>query len=181
MPMQMPLTQKQLYRRMCVHGGGSICRRENNKHAQDHGATRKHVDSVRAPRESVDGAATPGAEEEGGRSNRSVSFDETARVVLVPTRHELLALQARLQQQAQQPNTTGGDPRWDESIWWTRNDCRQFRRSFRKQIFAHGLQNHGSFLLTDDMIFGLEKSDGEMQTGGAPMSPSPTAPIVVKD
>lgn len=112
------------------------------------------------------GSDTDGSEEDSRRSSRSVSFDETARVMLVPTRHELLALGSH--GGGSDADGDAGDARREEGLWWTRKDCNHFRRSFRRQIFAQGLQKSCTTLLLGDKLvykIGHDEENGEEGEG----------------
>ena len=141
---------------LAKHDRSSSKDEEEEEHAPA-GLVRAVLDILRAgaDEDSEGGSDTDGSEEDDGsrRSSRSVSFDETARVVLVPTRQELLALGHGDDVDAD------GAPR-EEGLWWTRKDCNKFRRSFRRQIFAQGLQKSCTTLLMGDkMVYKIGRAE----------------------
>lgn len=76
---------------------------------------------------------------------RSVRFDERIRVVLIPTRSELKTVR---------------DGEEEQGIWWSMQDCLEFRRSVYRRVFALGLKAHPN-ILHPDVATLLADSDDE--------------------
>lgn len=76
---------------------------------------------------------------------RSVRFDECIRVVLIPTRSELNMVL---------------DGEEEQGIWWSMQDCLEFRRSVYRRVFALGLKAHPN-ILNPDIATLLADSDDE--------------------
>eukprot|EP00903_Cladosiphon_okamuranus_P016278 g15011.t1 len=135
----------------------------SSQRAEDHappGLARDALESLGAyaeeGSEGVGSDAGGSDKDSSGRNSKSVSFDETARVVLVPTRHELLALGRCY---SDSDDADGGALR-GEGLWWTREDCSRFRRAFRRQIFAQGLQKSCTTMLMDDkMVYKIGREE----------------------
>eukprot|EP00752_Nemacystus_decipiens_P014655 g13052.t1 len=164
----MLLSKKQRWRIVCMRGGTHSARHHHHDDATSLPRVEEHAPAglVRAVLErlgadieggSEGGSDTGGSEEDSRRSSRSVSFDDTARVMLVPTRQELLAIGA-----SNDDADADGDAPREEGLWWTRKDCNKFRRSFRRQIFAQGLQKScTTMLMGDQMVYKIGRDDEE--------------------
>lgn len=158
------LSKKQQWRMLCVrrcakHDAKSPSPPAPEGHAPARllaGAAREIL-SADSAEGSEDGSDTDGFEDD---RRRSVSFDETARVMLVPTRHELL----ELGHGGGGEDTDGDAGGREEGLWWTRKDCNQFRRSFRRQIFAQGLQKScTTLLMKDKMVYKIGRDEEESE------------------
>lgn len=94
---------------------------------------------------------------------RSVSFDNSIRVVLVPTRHELKMVggggDGKLDGEeggGEEGEAGGGEGEGHDGdgggrdcgggIWWSLQECLEFRRSFRRQLVALGWTTRHSIL-----------------------------------
>lgn len=172
------LSKKQQWRIVCRRKSTHSCAKQHDTdrawaeegHAPA-GLVRAFLESLdpRIEEGSEDGSDTGGSDDDSSslRSSRSVSFDETARVMLVPTRHELLALGRH--GDGEGGDAGGGDAPREEGLWWTRKDCNKFRRSFRRQIFAQGLQKSCTTLLMGDTLvykIGRDEENAEEEAGG---------------
>lgn len=97
------------------------------------------------------------------RSFRSVSFEESTQVILVPTRHELKEVDTQESKErgrralSDQVGVAGGARQegggCDEGIWWTMQECVGFRKAYRRQIFALGLDSCRTLLCPATMVF----------------------------
>lgn len=77
-------------------------------------------------------------------SKRCVRFDECIRVVLIPTRRELKMLNGGIGQ----------------GLWWSVQDCLEFKKSVRTRVFALGLTTQPN-ILDPDIATLLADSDEE--------------------
>lgn len=189
----MYLSQRRRWRRLCTtrsthareHDTKNSWPPETGEHAPA-GLTRAALGTLGAGSGEASEDGSDGSEEDSQRSSRSVSFDETARVMLVPTRLELLAIG--------RGTAADGDAPRGEGLWWTRKECSRFRRTFRRQIFAQGLQKScTTLLMKDQMVYAIGRDDEEegddagvgaggggrsgacsSSDGGAELTPSPS-------
>lgn len=95
---------------------------------------------------------------EGGTGNnmnrRSVYFDTKIRVILVPTRHEL-------KEQGAEDQSKDSDAGDDQGIWWSLQECFEFRRAYRRQILKLGLTQCKTLLCPATVVFLCDEPEEE--------------------
>lgn len=100
----------------------------------------------------------PGRDAEGGTgenmSRRSVCFDTKIRVILVPTRHELKG-------EGAEDQGKDSDAEDDQGIWWSLQECFEFRRAYRRQILKLGLTQCKTLLCPATVVFLCDEPEEE--------------------
>lgn len=87
-------------------------------------------------------------------NRRSVCFNKNIRVILVPTRHELKGKGAEGQGK-------DSDAEDDQGIWWSLQECFEFRKAYRRQILKLGLTQCKTLLCPATVVFLCDEEEND--------------------